>query len=112
MTKFLTTLIGDKQAWKAMESRANALPRDYRIVYGEIKAYLWKITTGDGMHTIAVLDAIIGAFEAGAGRGETVGHATGENVAAFCDARMGDARTYLDRWRGALNADVASKLAQ
>ncbi|MEO9139272.1 MAG: DUF1048 domain-containing protein [Jatrophihabitans sp.] len=112
MTNFLTTLIGDKQAWKAMEARANALPRDYRIVYGEIKAYLWKITTGDGMHTIAALDTIIRAFEAGASRRETVLHVTGENVAAFCDARMGDARTYLDRWRDALNADVAIRLAQ
>jgi DNA-binding ferritin-like protein (Dps family) len=34
MNSFLTKILGDKREWKAMEARANALPRDYRIVYG------------------------------------------------------------------------------
>jgi DNA-binding ferritin-like protein (Dps family) len=34
MTNLLTKILGDKKEWKAMEARANALPRDYRIVYG------------------------------------------------------------------------------
>ncbi len=57
MSNFLTKIVGDKKEWKAMEARANALPRDYRIVYGEMKSYMWKFTTGDGMDIIGVLRA-------------------------------------------------------
>ncbi len=34
MSNLLTNILGDKKEWKAMEARANALPRGYRIVYG------------------------------------------------------------------------------
>lgn len=40
MKNFLTRILGDKKASKATEARANALPRDYRIVYGEMKSYM------------------------------------------------------------------------
>ncbi len=36
MSNFLTKILGDKNEWKSMEARADALPRDYRIVYAEI----------------------------------------------------------------------------
>jgi DNA-binding ferritin-like protein (Dps family) len=38
VNNFLTKILGDKKEWKAMETRANALPRDYRVVYGEMKS--------------------------------------------------------------------------
>ena len=47
MENFLKKMIGDKKEWKRMEARAEALPSDYRIVYGEIKKYMWKFTAGD-----------------------------------------------------------------
>jgi DNA-binding ferritin-like protein (Dps family) len=48
MSNFLTKILGDKNEWKSMEARADALPRDYRIVYAEIMQYMWKFTSGDG----------------------------------------------------------------
>jgi len=66
MGSFWTRVIGDKKEWRSMEARADALPRDYRIVYAEIKPYLWKFTTGDGMDTVAVLRDVL-PFAAGFG---------------------------------------------
>ena len=37
MNDFLKKILGDKKEWRRMEARAEALPSDYRIVYGEIK---------------------------------------------------------------------------
>lgn len=47
MTSFLTKIIGDRNEWKAMEARASRVPRDYRVVYGEMKSYMWRFTSGD-----------------------------------------------------------------
>ena len=60
MENFLKKILGDKKEWKSMEARAEALPSDYRIVYGEIKKYMWKFTAGDGMDIIAILKDLLG----------------------------------------------------
>ena len=112
MSNFLAKIIGDKKQWKAMEARANALPRDYRIVYTEMKSYLWRFTSGDGMDVVAVLEDVLHLFEVSAAQGRNVLDVTGEDVAAFCDARLTGTTSYLDGWRASLNRDVASKLAR
>jgi len=63
MTNLLTKILGDKKEWNAIQARANALPRGYRIVYGEMKSYMWKTTTGDGMGTIAALRRCSGSSD-------------------------------------------------
>jgi len=55
MGNFLMQIVGDKKEWKAMEARADALPRDHRIVYGEMKSYMWRFTAGDGMDIVAMV---------------------------------------------------------
>jgi len=112
MNNFLNRIIGDKKEWKAMEARANALPRDYRIVYGEMKSYMWRFTSGDGMDIVAVLKDVLGLFETSAAKGKSVLDVTGEDVAAFCDERLRDTASYQDKWRSSLNRDVAMKLAE
>lgn len=112
MSKFWTKVIGDKKEWRSMEARADALPRDYRIVYGEIKPYLWRFTTGDGMATLAVLKDVLGLFEASAGEGKQVLDVTGEDVAAFCDQRLRGTPSWVDQGRASLNRDVARQLAR
>jgi DNA-binding ferritin-like protein (Dps family) len=113
MSNLITRIIGDKREWKAMEARANALPRDYRIAYGEIKPYLWKFTTGNGTDIIAALNEVLALFETGAAQGKNVLDVTGEDIAAFCDERRhGSSSSYLDRWRTSLNRDLAHKLAE
>ena len=90
-----------------MEARAAALPRDYRIVYGEIKQYMF--TSGDGRDTLTVLKDILDLFEISAAEGKDALHVTGEDVAAFCDERL-RGTSVMDKWRASLNRDVAKKL--
>ena len=111
MIDLLTKLIGDKKDWKRMEARAAALPQDYRIVYGELKSYMWRFTAGDGMDIVDILRDVLGEFEAGAAEGRKVLDVTGPDVAAYCDARLPKTQTYLDTWRSSLNDDVRDKLA-
>ena len=110
MENFLKKIIGDKKDWKRMEARADALPSDYRIVYGEIKKYMWKFTAGDGMDVIAILSDLLGLFETGAADGRHALEVTGEDVAAFCDELLRNAKTYTENWRTSLNRDVMDKL--
>jgi len=111
MNSFLTKVLGDKKEWKAMEARASVLPRDYRIVYGEMKSYMWRFTAGDGMDIVAVLKDVLGLFETSAAQCKSVLDVTGEDVVAFCDERLRGTTSYVDKWRASLNRDVAKKLA-
>lgn len=113
MRNLLAKLIGDKTEWKAMEARANVLPRDYRVVYGEMTSYMWRFTASDGMDIVAILADVLAEFEAAAAEGKPVLEVTGADVAAYCDARLGGANPmdrYLQKWRGSLNQDVRKQL--
>jgi len=110
MYDWLTKIIGDKQRWRRMESRAAALPRDYQVVYDEIKKYLFKFSAGNGLETVAILEDLLGLFESGAAEGRRALDVTGEDVAAFCDELLRSARTYTDKWREDLNRAVQQQL--
>ncbi len=112
MSNFLTKIIGDKKEWKAMEARANLLPRDYRIVYGQMKSYMWRFTAGDGLDIVAILKDVLELFETSAARGDRVLDVTGDDVAAFCDERLRGIESFADKWRASLNRDVAKQLAE
>jgi DNA-binding ferritin-like protein (Dps family) len=113
MNNIPTRLIGDRKEWKRMEARANALPRDYRVVYGEMKSYMWRFTAGDGMDIVAIPDDVLVEFETPAAQNQPVLEVTGEDVAAYCDAHLGGATPddrYLEKWRTSLNQDVRKHL--
>lgn len=110
MNNFLKKIIGDKKEWKKMEVRAKALPSDYRIVYDEIKKYMFKFSAGGGMDIIAILKDLLGLFEEGVADGKHVLEITGKDVAAFCDELLKNANTYTENWHKALNRDVMKKL--
>ena len=94
MDNWLKKIIDDKKQWRQMEARAKALPRDYRIVYEEMKKYLFKFSAGNGMETVALLNDLLGLFESGAADGRRVLDVTGPDVAAFCDELLKNAKTY------------------
>lgn len=109
----LSKLLGEKKQWQRMEARADALPRDYRIVYGEMKSYLWRFTTGDGMDIVDMLADVLAEFERAAAKGQAALDVSGEDVAAYCDAKIGSAcppDMYLEKWRASLNQGVKKKL--
>ena len=110
MNGLLNKVIGPKREWRAMEARAAALPRDYRIVYGEMKSHRWRV--GGGMDATAVLEEVLALFETNAAAGKPALEVTGDNVAAFCDEGLGGPTSYLDKWRASLNRAVAAKLAE
>ena len=112
MENFLTRILGDKKDWKRMEARADALPADYRIVYGEIKKYLWRFTAGDGMDIIAILKDLLDLFETGAADGKHALDVTGQDVAGFCDELLRNAKTYTEKWHDELNRSVLDKLQE
>lgn len=106
----LKKILGDKRQWRHMEARAAALPRDYRVVYDEVKKYLFKFSAGNGMDTVAILDDLLGLCETGAADGRRALDVTGQDVAAFCDELLRNAHTYTAQWHEQLNRDVAAKL--
>ncbi|MGL5816016.1 MAG: DUF1048 domain-containing protein [Phycicoccus sp.] len=110
MIDLVTRILGDKKAWRAMGARARALPRDHRIVYDELKGYLFRVAAGDGTDVVAVLRDVLDLFEANAAEGRAVLDVTGADVAAFCDERLRGS-TWIDTWRAGLNREVARKLA-
>jgi DNA-binding ferritin-like protein (Dps family) len=112
MNNFLKKILGDKKEWRGMEARAAALPSDYRIVYDEIKQYMWRFTAGDGMDIVAILNDLLGLFETGAADGKRALEVTGPDVAAFCDELLRNAKTYTENWRDALNRNVSKRLRQ
>lgn len=112
MSSFLTRILVDKKEWKAMEASATVLPHDYGIVYSEMKSYMWRFTSGDGLNIVAFLRNVLGLFETSAAQGKSVLDVTGEDVAAFCDENLGDTASYQDKWRASLIRNVSKKLAE
>ncbi|MGQ7296715.1 DUF1048 domain-containing protein [Quadrisphaera sp. KR29] len=110
MRDLLTKLIGEKKEWRAMEARAAALPEDYRVVYREIKKYVFNLAGGDGRSIVALLDDLLGLFETGAADGRRALEVTGDDVAGFCDELLRGARTYTQDWRERLNRTVQQEL--
>lgn len=109
MNEFLKKIIGDKKEWRAMEARAKALPKDYQVIYDEIKQYIWK---SSGLGAIDIFKGILELFEEGAANGRGALEITGSDVAAFCDELVEGQRTYADKWRKELNRDIAKKLGE
>jgi DNA-binding ferritin-like protein (Dps family) len=109
MNDFIKKITGDKKEWKAMEAHAKALPRDYQVVYEEIKQYIWK---SSGLGSINVFKGILDLFEEGASNNKGVLEITGDDVAAFCDELLKGEKTYTEKWREKLNNDIAKKLGK
>ena len=112
MANFLKKLIGDKKEWRDMQARAAALPRDYQIVYDGIMKYMFKFAGGSGMDIVAILKDLLGLFETSAAEGRRALEVTGEDVAAFSDELLRNAKTYTEKWHDQLNRDVQKKLRE
>lgn len=103
-------LVGDKKEYRDMMGRVKALPEDYQYVYDQMQKYMWKFADGDGYDMLKVQYDLIELFEAGAADGKSVLEITGEDVAAFTDELLREARTYTKDWAEKLNRDIMKKL--
>ena len=101
----------DKREWRAHVTRTKKLPPSYRMVMEEIEKFMWNFAWDDTM--VATFDDILDLLEEGAAAGRPVLEVTGDDVAAYCDARLAGAEPYapyLEKWRTSLNAKVKKQL--
>ncbi|MFD6072026.1 MULTISPECIES: DUF1048 domain-containing protein [Amycolatopsis] len=91
-------IIEGKKQWRAHLARVKALPPDYRIVYQEMRKYLFKVGPVD-LADGPLLSGIVDFFEEGAASGKGVREVIGDDVAAFCDDLIKDTPTYADRYQ-------------
>jgi DNA-binding ferritin-like protein (Dps family) len=83
-------IIEGKKQWRAHTARVRALPPDYRIVYGEMQKYFFKVGPADEN----LLPGVVDFFEEGVAAGKGVLALVGDDVAAFCDGLIAGSRTY------------------
>ena len=97
----------EKREWRAMEARAKALPSDYHKAYKAMQKYLWN-TGGvmDWQETKFVFNHLIDLLEEAAADGKRVKDVTGDDVAAFCDDLVSDAKSWFDKQRQKLNDSI------
>lgn len=95
-------IIEGKKEWRAHVARVKALPKDYRIVYGEIQKYLFKVGPVELAEGRGLLSGIVDLFEEGAASGKGVLEVTGRDVAAFCDDLIKGSKTYADLYQKSL----------
>ncbi len=102
----------EKRKFRQMQERVKALPEEYTYVYHKIQHYMLSYSGGSGMDMLPILTDLIDLFETGAAEGKRVLEVTGEDVAAFCDELLRNARTYTENRREALNHDIMKKLGK
>ena len=102
----------EKREFRQKQERANALPEDYRYVYHKIQHYMWGHSGGSGMDMMPILADLLDLFETGAAEGKPVLEVTGEDVAAFCDELLRNAKTWTGNRNKALNRDIMRKLGK
>lgn len=114
MNDFLKKIIGDleeKKEWKAIEARAKLLPEEYRVVYEEIKRYIWQGGAGV-IDPSNLFKRLISLFEEGVASGKQVLEITGDDVGAFVGELVRGEKTYIDSLREKLNSTIAKKLGK
>ncbi len=102
----------EKREFNQKQERAKALPEDYAYVYHKIQHYMWGHSGGSGMDMMPILADLLDLFETGAAEGKRVLDITGEDVAAFCDELLRNAKTWTGNQRESLNRDIMNKLGK
>jgi DNA-binding ferritin-like protein (Dps family) len=112
MMELFKKIVGDKKEYKQQMARVEMLSCDYQFVYKKIQGYMWNFAAGNGYDMLKIQYELIDLFEAGAAEGKHVLEITGEDVAAFCDELLRNAKTYTENWREKLNRDILNKFGK
>jgi DNA-binding ferritin-like protein (Dps family) len=105
-------MIKSNREYKQQMARVDVLPKDYQYVYKKIQKHMWMFAAGSGYDMLNIHYDLIELFEAGAANGKHVLEITGEDVAAFCEELLRNARTYTEDWRMKLNHDIMNKFGK
>lgn len=112
MLEIFKKLVGEKKEYKQMIARVEELPNDYQFVFKKIQRYMWNFAAGDGYDMMKIHYELIDLFEDGAAEEKQVLEITGEDVAAFCDELLRNAKTYTAKWHESLNNEINKKLGK
>lgn len=107
MLDFINNLIGDKKEYKKQMARVAALPEEYQFVFNKMQWYMWSFAGGTGHDMLKIQSDLIELFEANAADGRHVLDVTGEDVVAFYDELLRDAKKWSDSYRKKLNREIA-----
>ena len=99
-----------KREYNKQMRRVKDLPKDYQYVFKKIQKHMWQFTAGSGYDMMDVQYGLIDLFEEGAANGKSVLEVTGEDVAAFVDELLKNARTYTEDWKNQLNSEIKNKI--
>jgi DNA-binding ferritin-like protein (Dps family) len=102
----------EKKEYRQMMARVEKLPEDYQYVFQKIQHYTWQFAGGDGMDMLKIHYDLIELFETSVADGKRVLEVTGEDVAAFGDELLRNAKTYTEDWREKLNRDIKNRLGK
>lgn len=108
--EWLKKIMDEKQEYKQVVARVEKLPQEYRFVYKNIQEYMWGYAAGDGYDMVKIHYELLELFESGVAEGKGVLEITGQDVAAFCDELLRNARTYTQSRRDQLNETILKKL--
>ena len=97
---------------KALESRAEKLPSDYQAAWEEIKTTIHPHSDFTGRNLMPIFNGVLGLLEESAAEGQVVQEVLGNDIKGFSMALVGEegAKSYRDKWRDQLNANVDKKL--
>ncbi len=109
MANFIKQMIEDKKEHKEHMARVAALPEEYQFVFHKMQWYMWSFAGGTGHDMMKIQSDLIELFEANAADGKHVLEVTGEDVVAFYDELLRDAKKWSDSYRKKLNRDIAKK---
>ena len=103
-----------KKELKSFEKRAQKLPAEYQAAWENIKANLWPRSDFSGRNLMPILDGVLGLLEEGAAEGQSAREVLGDDIKGFCAALAGEegAKSFRDKWRAQLNANIAKKLGK
>ncbi|MCU9613073.1 DUF1048 domain-containing protein [Caldibacillus lycopersici] len=110
MVNFIRKMLEDKKEYREMMARVEALPSDYEETYKKICNYMWSFSSGSGMDMLRIQYDLIDLFEEGAAAGKNVWEVTGEDVTAFADGLMEQAKRWDNKFRNNLNKSIMNRL--
>ncbi|WP_088043357.1 DUF1048 domain-containing protein [Bacillus sp. EAC] len=112
MLNFIKKILDDKKEYKEMMARVEALPGDYPEAYKKICNYMWGFASGSGMDMLRIQYDLIDLFEAGAADGKNVFELTGEDVTAFANGLIDQAKRWDDKLRNNLNKSILNQVGK
>ncbi|MDV7767476.1 DUF1048 domain-containing protein [Peribacillus sp. CSMR9] len=112
MVNFIKKILDDKKEYKEMMARVEALPDNYPEAYKKICNYMWGFASGSGMDMLRIQYDLIDLFEDGAADGKDVLEVTGEDVTAFANGLIDQAKRWDDKLRNNLNKSILNRVGK